>query len=233
MAMSCRPDLIIFDEPTTALDVTTQVEVLAAMRDIVEQFNTAAIYITHDLAVVAQMAHRIMVLRYGKLVEEAPTRDDARLARARTTPRRCGRCASSPGRSGQATTSSCASTTSTPPTAGVVKVLDDVTRPGAARAHGGGGRRIGIRQVDAGARHHRPAAAAQGRDLSSTASRCRRCAGEPRQGAPAPHPDDLSDPRHRAQSAPEGARRHRPAARVLSRPQGPGAGPPHRRVAAS
>ncbi len=75
MAMSCRPDLIIFDEPTTALDVTTQVEVLAAMRDIVEQFNTAAIYITHDLAVVAQMAHRIMVLRYGNLVEEAPTRE--------------------------------------------------------------------------------------------------------------------------------------------------------------
>src|SRR6185295_6696654 len=75
MAMSCRPDLIIFDEPTTALDVTTQVEVLAAMRDIVEQFNTAAIYITHDLAVVAQMAHRIMVLRYGNLVEEATTRE--------------------------------------------------------------------------------------------------------------------------------------------------------------
>ena len=75
MAMSCRPDLIIFDEPTTALDVTTQVEVLAAMRDIVEQFHTAAIYITHDLAVVAQMAHRIMVLRHGKEVEEAPTRE--------------------------------------------------------------------------------------------------------------------------------------------------------------
>jgi peptide/nickel transport system ATP-binding protein len=75
MAMSCRPDLIIFDEPTTALDVTTQVEVLAAMRSIVEQFDTAAIYITHDLAVVAQMAHRIMVLRYGKLVEEAPARE--------------------------------------------------------------------------------------------------------------------------------------------------------------
>ncbi len=74
MAMSCRPDLIIFDEPTTALDVTTQVEVLAAMRSVVEQFDTAAIYITHDLAVVAQMAHRIMVLRYGNLVEEAPTR---------------------------------------------------------------------------------------------------------------------------------------------------------------
>jgi peptide/nickel transport system ATP-binding protein len=74
MAMACRPDLIIFDEPTTALDVTTQVEVLAAIRNIVDQFQTAAIYITHDLAVVAQMADRIMVLRHGRLVEEASTR---------------------------------------------------------------------------------------------------------------------------------------------------------------
>ncbi|WP_439153721.1 ABC transporter ATP-binding protein [Yoonia sp.] len=74
MAMSCRPDLIIFDEPTTALDVTTQIEVLAAIRDIVEQFNTAAIYITHDLAVVAQMADRIKVLLRGDEVETADTR---------------------------------------------------------------------------------------------------------------------------------------------------------------
>ena len=73
MAMSCRPDLIIFDEPTTALDVTTQIEVLAAIRDIVSQFNTAAIYITHDLAVVAQMADRIKVLFRGDEVEEAAT----------------------------------------------------------------------------------------------------------------------------------------------------------------
>ena len=74
MAMSCRPDLIIFDEPTTALDVTTQIEVLASIRDIVEQFNTAAIYITHDLAVVAQMADRIKVLLKGDEVETADTR---------------------------------------------------------------------------------------------------------------------------------------------------------------
>jgi len=73
MAMSPRPDLIIFDEPTTALDVTTQVDVLLSMRSIVEKFNTAAIYITHDLAVVAQMADRIKVLRYGEEVEEAVT----------------------------------------------------------------------------------------------------------------------------------------------------------------
>ena len=75
MAMSCRPDLIIFDEPTTALDVTTQIEVLSAIRDIVEQFSTAAIYITHDLAVVAQMADRIKVLLRGDEVEENTTRE--------------------------------------------------------------------------------------------------------------------------------------------------------------
>ena len=74
MAMSPNPDLIVFDEPTTALDVTTQVEVLGAMRSIVEEFNTAAIYITHDLSVVAQMADRIKVVRYGEEVEEADTR---------------------------------------------------------------------------------------------------------------------------------------------------------------
>ena len=74
MAMACRPDLIIFDEPTTALDVTTQIEVLSAIRDIVEQFDTAAIYITHDLAIVAQMADRIKVLLKGEEVEEADTR---------------------------------------------------------------------------------------------------------------------------------------------------------------
>ncbi|RUZ77692.1 ABC transporter ATP-binding protein [Mesorhizobium sp. M7A.F.Ca.US.006.01.1.1] len=74
MAMACRPDLIIFDEPTTALDVTTQVEVLASIRNIVEEFSTAAIYVTHDLAVVAQMADRIMVLRHGRTLEEADTR---------------------------------------------------------------------------------------------------------------------------------------------------------------
>ena len=81
MAMSCRPDIIVLDEPTTALDVTTQIEVLALLRDLIREFGTAGLYITHDLAVVAQIAHRIMVLRHGKMVEmgdakqvlEAPT----------------------------------------------------------------------------------------------------------------------------------------------------------------
>ena len=74
MAMASRPDLIVFDEPTTALDVTTQIEVLASIREIVQLYGTAAIYISHDLAVVAQMADRIKVLLRGDEVEEADTR---------------------------------------------------------------------------------------------------------------------------------------------------------------
>lgn len=74
MAMSAQPDLIVFDEPTTALDVTTQVDVLLSMRKIIQEFDTAAIYVTHDLAVVAQMSDFIKVLRFGNEVEEATTR---------------------------------------------------------------------------------------------------------------------------------------------------------------
>ncbi len=75
MALGSDPDIIIFDEPTTALDVTTQIEVLSAIKEAVRARNVAAIYITHDLAVVAQMADRIMVLRYGDLVEEGDARE--------------------------------------------------------------------------------------------------------------------------------------------------------------
>ena len=73
MAMSCRPDLLVFDEPTTAIDVTTQVEVLAAFKDVIEESGAAAIYVTHDLAVVAQMAHDIVVLYDGEIVEQGTT----------------------------------------------------------------------------------------------------------------------------------------------------------------
>jgi peptide/nickel transport system ATP-binding protein len=73
MAMSCRPDILVFDEPTTALDVTTQIEVLALIRKLIHEYRTAALYISHDLAVVAQVADRIMVLRGGKMVEMGTT----------------------------------------------------------------------------------------------------------------------------------------------------------------
>jgi peptide/nickel transport system ATP-binding protein len=74
MALLPSPDLIVFDEPTTALDVTTQIDVLAAIKHAIEETNTAALYITHDLAVVAQVADDIMVLRHGKTVEYGTTR---------------------------------------------------------------------------------------------------------------------------------------------------------------
>ena len=73
MAMTCGPELLVLDEPTTALDVTTQIEVLATVRDLIRNNNTSALYITHDLAVVAQIADRIMVLRYGELIEVGET----------------------------------------------------------------------------------------------------------------------------------------------------------------
>jgi len=73
MAMNARPDLLVLDEPTTALDVTTQLEVLAAFKDTIRDSGAAAIYVTHDLAVVAQIADRIMVLLDGEIVEEGAT----------------------------------------------------------------------------------------------------------------------------------------------------------------
>ncbi|SCB25853.1 ABC transporter ATP-binding protein [Rhizobium hainanense] len=69
MALCSNPELIVFDEPTTALDVTTQIDVLAAIKHAIEATHTAALYITHDLAVVAQISDDIMVLRHGKTVE--------------------------------------------------------------------------------------------------------------------------------------------------------------------
>ncbi|MDE3775529.1 ABC transporter ATP-binding protein [Sinorhizobium meliloti] len=74
MALCSEPDLIVFDEPTTALDVTTQIGVLAAIKDAIRDTHVAALYITHDLAVVAQVSDEIMVLRHGRLVEWGGTR---------------------------------------------------------------------------------------------------------------------------------------------------------------
>lgn len=73
MAMSCRPDVLVLDEPTTALDVTTQVDVLAAIRTLIRDHGTAALYISHDLAVVAQVAQRVVVLKAGRVVETGDT----------------------------------------------------------------------------------------------------------------------------------------------------------------
>jgi peptide/nickel transport system ATP-binding protein len=73
MALCPQPDLVIFDEPTTALDVTTQIDVLAAIKRAIHETGVAGLYITHDLAVVAQVADNILVLRHGKMVEYGTT----------------------------------------------------------------------------------------------------------------------------------------------------------------
>ena len=73
MAMACGPDLLVLDEPTTAIDVTTQVEVLIAFKDLIKQNRMAAIYVTHDLSVVVQITDRIIVLYDGEVIEEGTT----------------------------------------------------------------------------------------------------------------------------------------------------------------
>jgi peptide/nickel transport system ATP-binding protein len=72
MALACDPELLIADEPTTALDVTIQAQILDLMRGLREQIQTAIILITHDLGVVAEMADRIAVMYAGRIVEEGP-----------------------------------------------------------------------------------------------------------------------------------------------------------------
>jgi ABC-type dipeptide/oligopeptide/nickel transport system ATPase component len=220
MAMSPRPDLIIFDEPTTALDVTTQVEVLSAMRNIVEEFNTAAIYITHDLAVVAQMADFIKVLRYGEEVEQAPTR------KMLTQPE-------------QPYTKSLWSVRALekPEVKGEDIVLFDqprrcCLRPGQgiarrqhfdpSRANRCGGRRIRLRQIDNCTGDYRTAAAIGGRSVFNGEPLARGTQG-PQQGATAEDPDDLPDGGHGHEPAPDRRGHHRATARILSRAHRQGA----------
>jgi len=73
LALACRPELIIADEPTTALDVTTQAQILKLFRDLQAEIGMATILITHDLAVVAETAERVAVMYAGRIVEEAPS----------------------------------------------------------------------------------------------------------------------------------------------------------------
>ena len=75
MALSCNPRLIIADEPTTALDVTIQAQILELMRDLAEEFGTAMVIITHNLGVVARYAHRVVVMYAGKIVETGTAHD--------------------------------------------------------------------------------------------------------------------------------------------------------------
>jgi oligopeptide transport system ATP-binding protein len=75
MALICRPEILILDEPTTALDVTVQAQVLSLLREIREQFKTALILVTHDLGVIAELADRVNVMYAGRIVETGPIDD--------------------------------------------------------------------------------------------------------------------------------------------------------------
>jgi peptide/nickel transport system ATP-binding protein len=75
LALACRPSLVIADEPTTALDVTIQAEILDLLREMRSAFNLSMLLITHDLGVIAQTADRVAVMYAGRIVEQAPVRD--------------------------------------------------------------------------------------------------------------------------------------------------------------
>lgn len=72
MALSCLPKILIADEPTTALDVTIQAQILDLMKTLIKQIDTSVILITHDLSIVAEVCNRVIVMYAGKVVEEAP-----------------------------------------------------------------------------------------------------------------------------------------------------------------
>jgi peptide/nickel transport system ATP-binding protein len=75
MALACHPKLLIADEPTTALDVTVQAQILDLIKELQEQFRMAVLYITHDLGVIAEMCHRVAVMYLGRIVEYGSARD--------------------------------------------------------------------------------------------------------------------------------------------------------------
>jgi peptide/nickel transport system ATP-binding protein len=75
MAISCNPDLLIADEPTTALDVSVQAQILKLLKSLQQQHGMSMLFITHDLAVVAQMVDRVCVMYLGQIVEDAPVKE--------------------------------------------------------------------------------------------------------------------------------------------------------------
>ena len=89
IALSQKPDILIADEPTTALDVTVQAQILSLLRHLQSETGSALILITHDMGVVAEMADRVLVMRDGREVEHAPVGEALRPAPRRTIRAAC------------------------------------------------------------------------------------------------------------------------------------------------
>ena len=200
MAMVAKPDILIFDEPTTALDVTTQVECLAAFRKLIREHGTAALYITHDLAVVAQIADRIMVLRRGKMVEFGDSRQILQqpkedYTRRLVSERVAGHNFVDANVAAQVPILAIDHVTANYP--GKPKVIDDVSlevRKGDTVAVVG---EFGLGQIDLGAGRHRTPAARR-RRRAVQRSEPAAAPQSTHKGSAAPGADDLPDARRRA-----------------------------------
>jgi ABC-type dipeptide/oligopeptide/nickel transport system ATPase component len=93
MALACKPDLLIADEPTTALDVTIQAQILDLLRKLQSELGMSIMLITHDLGVVAETCEEVIVMYAGRIIEESPTAELFRDAPRTPTPRAsCARC---------------------------------------------------------------------------------------------------------------------------------------------
>ena len=225
MALITDPEVVILDEPTTALDVTTQVEVLRAFRRVVRERQVTAVYVCHDLAVVAQMADHILVLRDGAMRETRPSgpltapAEQLHEEPARRSRRPAARAIRSKAADSRSSLLEVRGLTAgygpidrqgRPPMT-ILRDIDLEIRAGSALGVIG---ESGSGKTHAGARHRRAAAAAAG-TMSSTAWRCADVGGA-RPGGAAAHPDRLPVGRHGAQ--PRAHRRAHPgaAARLLS-----------------
>ncbi len=107
MAIACEPKLLIADEPTTALDVTIQKQILDLIAQLQKKHQMSVLFITHDLAVVGEIADHVIVMRNGEIREQGPAKQSLRERRATRTRRRC----SSAGRSSTAGRRACPSST--------------------------------------------------------------------------------------------------------------------------